>query len=95
MVAGGEHPATVLSEPHDGLGLGFGETVTDVDGHQPHLVVVEFVESAQDRVVLGTADPVARGHLVAGGPQLVGEQREARDVPVIGMRRDRRLQQDL
>ena len=95
MVAGGEHPATVLAEPQDGVGVGVGEAVTDVDGHQPQLVVVEFVESAQDRVVLATADPVARGHLVAGGPQLVGEQREAGDVPVVGVFGDCRLQQDL
>ena len=50
---------------------------------------------AQDRVVVAPADPVARDHVVAGGPQLVGQQREAGDVPVVGMLGDRRLQQDL
>ena len=44
MVAGGEHAATVLAEPQDGVGVGVGEAVTDVDGHQPQLVVAEFVE---------------------------------------------------
>ena len=66
MVAGGEHSATVLAEPHDGVGIGGGETVTDVDGHQPQLVVVEFVDVTQYRVVVAPVVPVARGHLVAG-----------------------------
>ena len=55
VIAGGEHAAAVLAEPHDRFGLGGGEPVTDVDGHQPELVVVELVETAQNRVVVGRA----------------------------------------
>ena len=95
MVAGGEHAAAVLPEPHDRIGVGIGEAVTDVDGHQPQLVVAQSVETAQDRVVVAPAGPVTRGHVMARCPQLVGEQREAGDVPIVGMRRDRGLQQDL
>ncbi len=95
MVAGGEHPATVLPEPHDGVDVGGAEAVTDIDGHQPQLVVVELVETAQDRVVAAPVGPIAGGHFVARRPQLVGEQREAGDLPVVGISLDRRLQQDL
>ena len=58
-----------------------GEPVTDVDGHQPQLVEAELVETAQDRVVIGSVGAVARDHFVAGGPQFVGQQREAADRP--------------
>jgi hypothetical protein len=47
MTAGGEHPATVLTEPLDGVSVGGGEAVTDVDGHQPQLVDVELVDMTQ------------------------------------------------
>jgi len=47
MTAGGEHPTTVLTEPLDGVRVGGGEAVTDVDGHQPQLVDVELVDMTQ------------------------------------------------
>jgi hypothetical protein len=95
VVAGGEHPATVLPEPHDRVDVGGAEAVTHVDGHQPQLVVVEFVEPAEDRVVAAPICPVAGGDFVTRCPQLVGEQRKAGDLPVVGVSLDRRLQQYL
>ena len=57
--------------PRDGGRVGGGQAVPDVDGHQPQLVMIELVETAQDRVVIGSVGPVARRHVVAGGPQLI------------------------
>ena len=71
MVARGQHPAAVLPEAHDGVHLGVGEAISDVDGHQPQLVVVESVEPAQDGVVAG--DAVARGDVMAGDAQFVSQ----------------------
>ena len=73
VVTGGENPSAVLAEPHDGVGVGGTESIPDVDGHQPELIEVQLVEAAQNRIVTATLIAVARGHLMAGGPQLVGE----------------------
>jgi hypothetical protein len=94
VIASGEHPATVLAEPPDGIRVGGSEAVADIDGHEPQLVVAEFVDMAQHRVVVAAVGPVSRDHFEPGCAQLVGQQREASDIPVVGMCRDGRLQQD-
>ena len=68
VVAGGEYAAAVLAEPHDRFGVCGGEPVSDVDGHQPELVVVQLVEAAQNGIVGPLRPAVARDHVVARGP---------------------------
>ena len=74
VITRGEHATTVLAEPPDGVGVSGCEAITDVDRHQPQLVVAELVEPAEDRVAVGTVGPVTRGHVVAGRPQLARQQ---------------------
>ncbi len=94
MVARGQQAATALAEAHDPRRVAGREPVARVDGHQPELVVVERVEHAHHRVV-GRIVAIAGRHLVASACQLVGEEREPPDVPVVGNVHDGRLQQDL
>ena len=93
VVARGQHPATALAEAHDPRCVARREPVAGVHGHQPELVVVEFVEPAQHRIV-ACACSVTCGDVVARGPQFIGQQREAGDLPVVGTRRDGRLQEN-
>ena len=69
-----KHAATVLADPQDCFGLGGGQAVPDVDGHQPQLVVAQLVDTTQDGVVIAPVDAVTHDHVVSGRPQLVGQQ---------------------
>jgi hypothetical protein len=74
VVAGGQQTAPILPEPHDGVGFRVGQTVTDIDGQQPQLVVTQLVDTTHYGVI-GAADlAITCGDLVAGGTQLVSQQ---------------------
>src|SRR5262249_57156161 len=99
VVARDEQPATPPAKASDGGTFVGREAVPAVDGEEPELGDVRRVERREDGVVAARGavaghDVVERG--AAGVPErreMIAQQREAPDVPVVGGRRDGGLQQ--
>src|SRR5437763_9910083 len=102
MVARGEDAAAALAKARDALTVGHGQTVARVNGEEPQFVEVCRVEPAQHFVVaVRVRLAVARRDFaesaafrVFQSAQMLAEQREPADVPVVLGGRDGGLQKD-
>src|SRR5262249_44279510 len=100
VVARDEQPTAPPAKAADPAAVVGGEAVAAVHGEQPELVDVRRVEDRQDGIVTargaGARDDVEarRAAGVAQRGEVIAQQREPPDVPVVACRRDGGLQQD-
>jgi hypothetical protein len=102
VIAGDQQSAAPGVESRDRLAILGREPITDIDREQPELVELGTVEGGKNRIRLARGIAIPRGDVIerlalAVGEvcQIVAQQAEAPDMPIVLGGRDGGLQQDL
>lgn len=103
MVTRGEKSAASLTETRDPFAVTDCHSIAGIDGEEPEFVEVSRVEHAQHEVVtFGVCFSIARGDFINRIPnfipdrrEMVAQQREPFDAPVVFSVWNRRLQKDV
>jgi hypothetical protein len=99
VITRGENASTALGEAPNGGTVVGSESVADVDSEEPELIEVGLVESGENAVVsIGEILAIAGGDFeeasaisISEAAEMLGDEGEASDVPVISGVRNRGL----
>ena len=99
MIARRQDPATSLMKARDAFAVSLTQAIARIDSEEPELVKVRRVEHAQNTIVaLSVGLAIPRRDFVKAivdRSEMLPQQREARDVPVVFDIRNRGLQKNV